>query len=440
MNESGVFDGSAVVVQPLETGLVDILNEQKGLYTLYLRGIIDGQTVNSHEVITSLSRGLNPYSGWDSYLETAGNPDMRFVISNTTEAGIVYEPVQKPSACPSSFPAKLTAWLARRFEWLGGSSETGMIFLPCELINHNGAKLKECILQHAQDWELGAAFMDWLENDCVFLSTLVDRIVPGYPRDEAKALTAELGYVDQLICAGEIFHLLVIEGPATLKAELPFHKAGLNVIWTDDMQPYRNRKVGILNGAHTGSVLASYLGGLDTVREMMQDDVFGLYVKRLVYDEIVPVLPMDKAEAESFAAAVMERFLNPFIRHELLSISLNSVAKWKVRVLPSVKAYIEKFGTVPPLLAFSLAALLAFYKGDLREGYAPTDDPAVTDFFTNAWAGDDVVAEVLANRDFWGEDLTQLPGLEMDVSKALGQLMLVGARVAVKGRLTNENA
>jgi tagaturonate reductase len=436
MNESGVFGGSAVVIQPLENGLVDLLNEQNGLYTLYLRGILNGEEVNEHELITSLSRGINPYSDWNAYLETARNPDMRFVVSNTTEAGIAYVQTAPPSGtCPASFPAKLTAWLWERFNTFGGSPESGMVFLPCELINHNGRMLKECILKHSNDWELGEAFERWMNEDCIFLSTLVDRIVPGYPRDEAAAMTAELGYEDKLICAAEIFHLLVIEGPEELKAELPFHKAGLNVIWTDDMQPYRTRKVGILNGAHTASVLAALLGGLDTVGEMMDDADFGRFVKSTVFDELAPALPMEQAEVETFAAAVMERFQNPYIKHELLSISLNSVAKWKVRVLPSVKSYIGKMGAVPPQLAFSLAALIAFYKGDFREGYTPNDDPAVVDFFKQAWASDDVVKTVLSHTDFWGENLQNLCGFEAAVSAALNDIVTKGARSAVRSRV-----
>jgi len=431
MNEHGVFKGNAVVVQPLKNGLVDVLNEQDGLYTLYLRGIENCETVNRHELISSVSRGLNPYSDWQGYLETANNLDMRYVVSNTTEAGIAYVRTAKPeSSCPASFPAKLTAWLAARFEAFGGSAASGVILMPCELINHNGAKLKECVLQHAADWELGEQFFQWLENECVFLSTLVDRIVPGYPRDEVEAMTAELGYEDQLVCTGEIFHLLVIEGPKELKEELPFDQVGLNVVWTDDMQPYRTRKVGILNGAHTSTALAAYLGDVDTVGEMMNDDDFGRFVKRVVFNELVPALPMNRDEVEIFAKAVMERFQNPFIQHQLLSISLNSVSKWKVRVLPSVKNYMMTYGHVPPLLAFSLAALIAFYKGNLRADYQPHDDPAVIDFFYEAWKSDQVVDRVLGQIELWGEDLRDLPDLAQTVDAALKQILELGMRQA----------
>ncbi|MBN1518334.1 tagaturonate reductase [Candidatus Sumerlaeota bacterium] len=436
MNAIGEFNGKAVVVQPIENGIVDLLNDQDSLYTLYLRGIENGDMVNTHEVVTSISRGINPYRDWDAYLETARNPTMRFVVSNTTEAGIEYVPEKWPlDSAAVSFPAKLAAWLWERYLSFSGAPESGMVIMPCELINHNGALLRECILHHANDWKLEAGFASWIDHHCTFLNTLVDRIVPGYPHDEAASMTAELGYEDKLICAGEIFHLLVIEGPEPLKAELPFHKAGLNVIWCDDMQPYRTRKVGVLNGAHTSSVLAAFLGGVDTVREMMEDPDFGPFVRSTVFEEIVPVLRMDRSAAESFANAVMERFLNPFIRHELLSISLNSVSKWKTRVLPTVKNYIEAFGHAPERLAFSLAALIAFYKGDLREGYVVNDDEKVMRFFAEAWMSDDVAGvtnRVLSHAESWGEDLTQLPEFEPAVSKALGLMIDKGTREAVQ--------
>lgn len=440
MNEAEVFDGSAVVVQPLDRGMVDLLNAQDSLYTLYLRGIMNGKTVNRHEVVRSVSRGINPYAEWRTYLETALILEMRFVVSNTTEAGIDYVRTEKPSGvCPASFPAKLTAWLAERCDTFGGTAESGIICMPCELINHNGTKLKECVLKHAFDWKLGGDFIRWIEEDCVFLNTLVDRIVPGYPADEAAAMQAELAYTDQLLCAGEIFHLLVIEGPEALKAELPFHEAGLNVVWTDDLQPYRTRKVGVLNGAHTASVVAAFLGGLDTVGEMMADEVFGAFVRQVVFNEIIPTLPMDRRDAESYAESVMERFCNPFIQHQLLSICLNSVSKWKVRVLPSVKVHAAQQNGVPSLLAFSLAALITFYKGEgTRDEYEVQDDVETVRFFQNVWRcgdGGRVVNQVLSNQVLWDEDLTKLTDLESAVAEALDDILTLGARSAVQKRL-----
>lgn len=451
MNRAGKFNGRVVVVQPIEQGLVNILNDQDGLYTLLLRGIENGEVQQQKRVISAISRGLNPYSQWDAYLETARNPEMEIIVSNTTEAGIVHSPEEYVQGqCPKTFPAKVAAWLYERFKAFDGAADKGMIFLPCELINYNGSKLRECVLKYAVEWDLGGEFCEWVGDACTFLSTLVDRIVPGYPREEIDSILAELGYEDKLVDTGEIFHLFVIEGPESAKAKLPLCEInGLNIVWTDDMQPYRNRKVSILNGAHTSSVLAAYLGGVDAVREMVEDEDFGRYLKANVFDEIVPPLAMDEQEKKDFAAAVMERFLNPFIKHELLSISLNSVSKWKVRVLPSVKSYTEKNGKAPKALAFSLAALIAFYKGKVNaEGavvgerggveYPIRDDKEVMEYFVSVWAGMDVAAlvkDVLGRVDLWGEDLCALTGMLESVTASLEDIEANGMRAAVRNIL-----
>lgn len=435
LNEAGQFNGSVVVVRPRGNGDVSKLNEQDGLYTLLLRGVEGGEVVSRSELISSLSRGINPFEDFGAFLKTARDLNMRYVVSNATESGVEY--VRTPfedGVCPISFPAKLTRWLGERFKAFNGSRESGVVVLPCELIEDNGSILKDCVLKHAGDFELGDAFEKWLQNECVFLTTLVDRIVPGYPKEEAENLQKELGYEDRMICAGEVYHQLVIEGPLELKAELPFESVGLNVIWCDDIQPYRMRKVGILNGAHTTSVLAAYLSGVDTVLEMMNDVDLSSYLNKLIFEEIVPVLPTEKAETEAFATAVLERFSNPFIRHELLSISLNSVSKWRVRVLPSVKAYFEKYGEAPPLLSFSLAALIAFYKGDIRDGYTLKDDEQVLGFFRKAWDRNDAEAttsRILQNTDFWGEDLAKLPGFEKRVAEYLQSILNKGVKPTI---------
>lgn len=451
-NASGVFDGSVVAVQPIAAGMAAKINEQDGLYTLIARGVERGKVVENRRVISSISRALNPYDDWAELVALARSADLRFVFSNTTEAGIAYvkEPYT-PGTCPASFPAKVTSLLYERFQAVQGDATKGLVFIPCELIEHNGAKLKQYVLQYAAVWQLGEAFTAWIESANAFLSTLVDRIVPGFPRAEATHLTSELGYADGLIDTGEVFHLWVIEGPARFADELPLHKAGLNVIWTDDMTPYRTRKVRILNGAHTASVLASYLGGVDTVREMMDDPLFGRFIRRVVFDEIVPALPMEEAEKQAYAAAVMERFQNPFIKHELLSISLNSVSKWKVRVLPSLLDTLANTGKLPAAMAFSLAALIAFYKGEpTAEGglsgerngatYPIRDDADVMAFFQARWKalGCDPAAlaqAVLSQTAFWGQDLTLLPGMTQAVAAGLRAIQTGGMRAAVEALL-----
>ena len=448
MNEKNLYGGKAVVVQPLPNGLIDMLNDQDGLYTLMLRGIESGKVIEKKKIITAISRGLNPYSEWEAYLETAKNPDMELIVSNTTEAGIEFKEEElTEGTCPNSFPAKLTAWLYARFTHFDGANSKGMIIMPCELINYNGTKLQECILEYAKLWNLDNKFATWIKESNTFLSTLVDRIVPGYPRDDIDEITKSLGYTDNLVDTGEIFHLLVIEGAdETIQKKLPFPEAGLNVIFTDDMQPYRTRKVAVLNGAHTGNVLGAYLAGLETVGEMLEDDDFSKFLKGMLLKEIVPVLDLPQDQKQSYAEAILERFSNPFIRHELLSISLNSVAKWKVRVLPSVLDYITKEGVTPKRLVFSLAALIAFYNGKRAESgefvgevngkpYTINDSEKVTTFFEEAYKLGDlklVTEKIMSKRSWWDEDLTQIPTLHSEVTECLEKINAQGIRACIK--------
>jgi tagaturonate reductase len=346
--------------------------------------------------------------------------------------------------------------LHERFQALGGDAAKGLIFLPCELIEHNGRSLQQAILRHAEAWNLSADFREWLSHANCFLNTLVDRIVPGYPRDEAAALAEEFGYEDKLLDSGELFHLWVIEGPRHLAEELPLDRAGLNVVWTDDLAPYRTRKVRILNGAHTSTVLAAFLAGIDTVGQMMDDATFGGLVRKAVFEEILPTVPLADHEKTQYAEAVLDRFRNPFIRHELLSISLNSVSKWRVRVLPSLQDYLRQKKSLPPALAFSLAALIRFYDGVSLDGvavqgsrggatYPIRDEPSVLAAFRQAWANyrekldtHRLATEVLANRLLWGDDLTGLPGFADAVAKGLDAILSRGIHAAVESVVQGE--
>ena len=448
-NEKGLLGGSVVVVQPIRQGMAHILNEQEGLYTLLLRGVQQGQVVESRRVVTAVRRAIQPYEQWEELAACFRSPAVRFVVSNTTEAGIVYvdEPL-RPGVCPESFPAKVAALLLERFRAVRGDPARGLIFLPCELIDRNGDNLRRCVLRHAEAWNLEAEFRGWVEKHNHFLNTLVDRIVSGYPRDDAARLAGELGYDDALLDTGELFHLWVIEGPAQLAGELPLDKAGLNVIWTGDLTPYRTRKVRILNGAHTASVLIAFQAGLDTVHDMMRDPLLGAFVRRTVLDEILPTVPLEEREKRDYAEAVFERFCNPFLQHALLSIALNSVSKWKTRVLPSLLDFLKANGRLPPRLVFSLAALVHFYRGQRADAtelrgrrgdasYPIRDDSAVLDFFEKAWAAhrpgrtNELAAAVLANRSFWEADLTALPGLVEAVTAGLDAILMQGARIAV---------
>lgn len=392
LNEQGLYDGKIVVIQPIEQGMVSMLNEQKGEYNLFLRGIENGQVVNEHTHVTSISRGINPYTDFDAYMELAENPDLRVIVSNTTEAGIEYLGTENLEDRPSkSYPAKLTQFLYKRFQ-LGLK---GFIILPCELIDHNADTLKECILKYANLWQLPEAFVNWLETENSFCNTLVDRIVTGYPRDEVEELTKQIGYVDNLIDTAEIFHLWVIEGDH--EDELPFNKAGYNIVWTKDAAPYKKRKVRILNGGHTSMVLGAYLYGLETVGECLKDETVSKFLKTCIFDEIVPTLGNTDTD-KAFGEAVLERFANPFIRHMLLSIALNSVSKFQVRVLPTILEYKEQNGHYPKALTMSMAALIAFYKTDKAN-----DGAEIMEFMKNA-----SVEEILKREDYWHADLTDM--------------------------------
>jgi tagaturonate reductase len=446
MNAAGLFGGRVVMVQPIPTGMAGPINDQDGLYTVVLRGIEGGRLVESREVVTSVSRCVDPHVDFQAFLDCAANPDLRFVVSNTTEAGIRVDRGDAADARPApSFPGKLTQLLAARFRRFDGEPTRGLIMLPCELIERNGPALREAVFTLARRWDLGPAFLAWLEGACLFTSTLVDRIVTGFPREEAAELFAELGYEDDLLVAGETFHAWVIESPRPLDGELPLAQAGLNVTWTPELGPYRARKVRILNGAHTMMALAAFPDGKETVREVMQDDLFGAYVQRGIAEEILPTLALPRAELEAFAASVAERFANPFIEHRLSSIALNSVSKLRTRILPTIADHLRLRGVLPRRLCFSLAALCVFYRGGSAGGEYPLqDEPAVLNWFRAAWAeaGDNpgpetclaLVRRLCARTDFWGEDLTRtLAGLDAAVAGYLFEICRGGVRSAIAG-------
>ena len=358
-------NGKVALVQPITQGLTRMVNDQEGLYTLYLRGSENGEKINRKRVISCVDACYNPYDAadWEEIRRIACSDELEYMASNTTEAGITYDPSCTPDQQPPvSFPAKVTLLLHERF--LAG--KPGITFLSCELIDANGQELKKDVLLHAKDWGYEEAFLRYIEEECLFCSTLVDRIVPGRIRDpkEVEALTLENGYEDDLLDVGEVFGVWYIEGPKELEEKLPFQKSGLNVHVVPEVAPYKKRKVRILNGAHTGFVLGAYLAGKNIVRECIQDETIHGFMNRLLFDEVIPILPLDKADCEHFAAAVTDRFNNPFVDHQLMSISLNSTSKWKARDLPSLLKYEEKFRTLPAALCMGFAAYIAFFSND----------------------------------------------------------------------------
>lgn len=451
MNENGYFKGKIVAVQPIRQGLVPKFEEQDCLYTLLLRGIENGVATEKRRIITTINRALNPYTQWDAMLECARNPEMRFIVSNTTEAGIAYlQEKYQQGVCPESYPAKVCSYLYERYKFFHGATDKGIVIICCELIEDNATHLKEIIHRLIQEWGFEKDFADWVDSSCVFMNSLVDRIVPGYPRAEVERITEELGYEDQLLDTGEAFHLWVIEGPKSVAEELPFTKLGLNVVWTENMSSYRTRKVRILNGAHTSSVLAAYLSGIDTVGDMMKDELFSKYVKQILTEEICQTVPGVLEETIAFANATLDRFRNPYIRHELLSIALNSISKWKVRVLPTLRDVVYKQNKMPKLLSFSLAALLAFYRGEknsngeyqgMRSGnvYPIRDGAPELEFITNAWkefASDGnmtaMIQKILSAKSLWDEDLTCIPDFADAVANHLNNILKNGVRATVQ--------
>ena len=440
-NQKTDFNASVVVVQPIDRGMVDMLNEQDGLYHLNLQGLLDGKPVDSIDLIDVISRGINPYRDFQDYLKLAEQPEMRFIISNTTEAGIAFDPACKFTDAPaSSYPGKLVQLLYHRYEYFKGDMSKGFIIFPCELIFLNGKHLKECIYQYIELWKLGEDFKNWFEKACGVYCTLVDRIVPGYPRDNAAELCERAGYEDHLLDKAEIFHLWVIEAPKEIADEFPADKAGLNVLFVPSEAPYHERKVTLLNGPHTVLSPVGYLSGLNTVRECCEDETIGAFVHKVMYEELLPTLNLPEEELRKFAGDVLERFKNPFVKHFVTSIMLNSFPKFKTRDLPGLKTYLERKGELPKGIVLGLAGICTYYKGGKRgdDEIVVNDDEAIKNLLLELWASGDVAAVakgVLGAEFIWDEDLNSVPGLTELLTADLALIQKEGMRAAVKSIL-----
>lgn len=463
MDKKTDFDASVVIVQPIAQGMAERLQEQDCLYHVNLQGLIDGLPVNSLELIDSVSRTVNPYTDHAAFLALASQPDIRFVISNTTEAGIAFDPeCRLNDAPPDSYPAKLTQLLYHRFCAFKGDPAKGLIIFPCELIFQNGHHLVDCIRKYIELWkeDLGAdyeAFRQWFEEACFVCTTLVDRIVPGFPRKDIDAIQHKVGYADQMVVQAEAFHLWVIETAPNLPLEqlareFPadrsaqsdashLKKAGLHVIFTNDESPYHERKVTLLNGPHTVLSPVAFLAGLNIVRDACQHDVIGPFIRRVMYEELLPTLNLPEDELRRFADDVMERFCNPFVDHQLTSIMLNSLPKFQTRDLPGLKTYLERKGSLPKGIVLGLAAICVYYRGGQRADgtpIQPNDDPRIMQLLTELWATGNVrkVAEgVLAAQDLiWHEhgDLNAIPGLTDLLADSIASILERGMMETVK--------
>lgn len=441
LNEKAGFNGSIQIVQTNSRETDDRFKAQEGLFHVVINGIRNGNSHREIRLVSAVKEVINPYENYAAFLDAAENPDLRFIVSNTTEAGISFAGGDiDPSTVPESFPGKLTAFLYRRFKHFQGMPEKGLTVLPCELIEKNGERLRDTIILYADHWGLEEEFRNWIIRDTLFCNTLVDRIVPGFPRERAEEIWQETGYRDELIVSAEPYHFWAIEPVPTpgfsmeaLRLSLPLEKAGLNVRFVDDLSPYRTSKVRILNGAHTCMVPLAYLRGLRTVKEAIHDVVIGNFIRDTMEHEIIPTLDLPEKELHKFASDVVERFQNPFIRHELMSIALNSVSKFRVRVLPSIVEYYGRKKTLPRRLVRALAALILFYKGEWNGEIIPLkDSDAVLSFFKKAWNSGDpsaVAQMVLSNDALWETDLTKVNGLVEMVDAQMKDLLSDVTRV-----------
>ncbi|MBQ9015026.1 MAG: tagaturonate reductase [Firmicutes bacterium] len=445
LNEKGLYRGSICLCQPIPGNekLRGILNEQDGDYTVIMRGMNDeGSAAETERIVTSVSRCINAYDDYEQLRRLFCSEDLEVIISNTTEAGICYREGERLEARPAEcFPAKLTQLLHDRYEKFGGKGH-GLLFLPVELIDDNGYELRKIILRYAREWDLGEDFCRWIEDENMFASTLVDRIVTGFPADEIESLQDRMGYRDQAVVTCESFSLWVIEGDPVWQRILPLGKGDGGVIWTEDVRPYKMRKVRVLNGGHTSTVLAGILSGHELVLDLMESPVYETFLRDLLREEVIPGVPLAREEVEQFARDVLQRFRNPYIRHRLLDISMNSCAKFVTRCLPSLLAYQQREGSLPDRLVFSLAALIRFYRAEQADGvwtgrredgsaYPIRDSEDNIAFFADAWAaasqepdGDmgRLSERILGRVELWGMDLSAVPGLPDQVAGYLERM------------------
>lgn len=446
LNQHTNFNSGVSVIRPIGGTFPPSLNTQQGLYTTLIRGLDeDGQAVSQSRIIYSVNQELSAYDEFEQIVTLAHNPDTRFVFSNTTEAGIAFVESDKLTDIPpSSYPAKLTRMLWERFNHFEGADDKGWIIIPCELIDYNGTALQAIIHRYIDLWALPAEFREWVDTANTFCSTLVDRIVTGYPKNEVAQLEAQLGYQDSFMVSAENFYLFVIQGPQWLNQALCLDQLdeehALNIKIVDDIKPYKERKVAILNGAHTALVPVAYQAGIDTVGESMQDEQLAAYLKQVMFSEIISTLSLPEDELIAFATDVEYRFKNPYIQHQLLSIALNSMTKFKTRILPQLLAYQANEQQLPRYLSFAFAALITFYQGKRdQQTYPLNDDQPWLDFFASQWAQvesghlshRELVDAVLANAEHWDTDLTQVPGLAECVTAHVERICSRGMRNAL---------
>lgn len=434
MNDEGLIDSNVVVVQPMPFGKINELREQDGLYTLFLEGVLNKSIIKTNQVIDVISDYINPFEDLEHYLDYAKSEELEMIISNTTEAGITYlEETLSTTVTPESFPGKLLLFLHERYLHFEGSPESGLDIIPCELIDYNGDKLKTVLIQLAQYQNYDDKFMKWLKINNRYYNTLVDRIVPGYPKDNAKELEEMLGYEDEMMVKGEVFHLWVIEGSKKLQKKLPFQRSSLKVFYVNIITPYKERKVKILNGTHTALVPVAYLAGFEAVKEAVEDVLISRFITHFIFDEVIPTIDLEKRDMELFANNVLERYKNPFVHHLLLSIALNSVSKFKSRILPTITYFLNK-EEMPYYGLFSLAALMVFYKGVTLNGTVIplVDEQRFLDFFKKEWKEPQTIVNKFVSLDFWETSLLNQENVIQYLNQVIHQIETNGMCEAIQ--------
>lgn len=436
-NDNLDLNMGVIIVQPLSSGLVSKLKAQDCKYNVVLEGVKNGQAIREIQAVDCIVDALNPYTEYAQYRDCFLHPDLELIISNTTEAGISrLDNVDITAQPPISYPAKIVALLHERFIHFSGDKDKGLSIICCELIENNASVLKEIVLELAAENDLSVAFVAWLEESCSFCNSLVDRIVTGFPKDTIKSIQAELKEEDNMVVIGEYYHLWAIEGDVRTQAKFPLQEAGLNVLWLDELKAFRDKKVRVLNGAHTALVPVGLLAGYETVKEAFADDDIAYFIHHLISDEVLPNISGDEQELKVFATEILERFLNPYIKHYLKDISLNSISKWVTRDWPSLKDTYARTAVLPQRLTFSLAALLCLYVNGKKVSFIPNDTTAHLEMILKVWHSDasleDRVKEILCNKEVWGDEISNLQALPKAVSKHIHSIHELGLKVALK--------
>jgi tagaturonate reductase len=421
-----------VVAKVLKNGSYQDWNAQDGLYHLFTKGYVKGKTVNEKTLITSVVRILEVHNEYDEFLKSAHQPPLNIIISNTTETGLNFSSQDKIGQIPSTFPGQLTLWLFERYKHFEGDKKAGCTIIPCELLDKNGEVLKSSILKYVDHWNLDKGFADWLNQYCHFCNTLVDRIVPGINKENIEEYYQRIGYEDGMMTEGEPYHLWAIETKHDISAKLPLDRIGLNVVYTKDLSPYKELKLKILNGAHTSMVPVGLLLNIDLVKEAINDAVLGKFIEDLITEEILPSVEIDPEIARTFANDVIDRFKNPFLEHQLKSISLYSISKFNTRVKPTLKSYLDKTGELPKRIMISFACLLIYYSGSYQgKEISPNDQDETISRIKNHWEGirkggdarTQSLENLLSDKHLWNEDLTKLEGFTKEVSLLLSQII-----------------